>query len=298
MNSLKRQASKAERFAAVRDELRMRLRVVLASRMATMDADQARLQQEITALTERINGWATEIGAKEASQHTLTERGYELDREGQEAQTQANAAALELERATARERGNAERVAELEVRIEAAGAELEATKTQLGGIAEEKAQQHLFLETAAGEAKAFRQKVEARQQEARTAADEVFKVERELETSRRHAMNLLTLAGNARNHTAQGEESLAALEREAERLQAEMGQARNEFENLGVQNGQARQKFETAAEALKRLEGEIAALRAGLQANRAEENSLRTRANQLRSNAEPRRRRRTRTARP
>ena len=47
MNSLKRQASKAERFAAVRDELRGRLRVVLASRMAMMDADQARLEQEI-----------------------------------------------------------------------------------------------------------------------------------------------------------------------------------------------------------------------------------------------------------
>jgi len=283
MNSLKRQASKAERFGAVRDELRGRLRVVMASRMATMDADQARLQQEITALTERINGWATEIGTKEASQHTLTERGYELEREGQEAQTRANAAALELERATARERGNAERVTELEVRIEAAGAELESTKTQLGGIRDEREQQRLFLETAAGEAKDFRQKVEARQQEARTAADEVFKVERELETSRRHAMNLLTLAGNARNHTAQGEESLAALEREAERLQAEMGQARNEFENLGVQNGLARQKFEVAAEALKRLEGEIAAMRAAMQANRAEENSLRTRANQLRS---------------
>ena len=44
MNSLKRQASKAERFAAVRDELRARLRVVLASRMALMDADQARLE--------------------------------------------------------------------------------------------------------------------------------------------------------------------------------------------------------------------------------------------------------------
>jgi len=55
MNSLKRQASKAERFAAVRDELRGRLRVVLASRMALMDADQARLGREIAALTERIN---------------------------------------------------------------------------------------------------------------------------------------------------------------------------------------------------------------------------------------------------
>ena len=55
MNSLKRQAAKAERYAAVRDELRGRLRVVLASRMAMMDAEQARLEQEIAALTERIN---------------------------------------------------------------------------------------------------------------------------------------------------------------------------------------------------------------------------------------------------
>ena len=47
MNSLKRQAAKAERFAAVRDELRGRMRVVLASRMAAMDADQARLEPEI-----------------------------------------------------------------------------------------------------------------------------------------------------------------------------------------------------------------------------------------------------------
>ena len=52
-------------------------------------------------------------------------------------------------------------------------------------------------------------------------------------------MHLLTLAGNARNHMAQGEESLAALEREAERLEAEMSQARNEQENLGVESGQA-----------------------------------------------------------
>jgi chromosome segregation protein len=283
MNSLKRQASKAERFAAVRDELRERLRVVLASRMALMDADQARLEREIAALTERINGSAAEIGELEASQHALTERGYALDREGQEAQNQANEAAVELERAAARERGNAERVVELEARIAAAGAELEATRTQLGGLAEERAQQHTFLESAAGEAKTFRQKVEARQHEARTAAEEVFNAERELEISRRHAMNLLTLAGNARNHMAQSEESLAALEREAERLASEMGQARSEQENLGVQTAQARLRFDAAAEALQLLEGEIAALREALQARRTEENALRTRANQMRS---------------
>ena len=62
---------------------------------------------------------------------------------------------------------------ELETRIAAAGVELEQTRTQLSGIAEERTQQHSFLETAAGEAKAFRQQVEARQIEARTAAEGV-----------------------------------------------------------------------------------------------------------------------------
>jgi len=283
MNSLKRQAAKAERFAAVRDELRGRLRVVLASRMAIMDADQARLEQEITALTEQINGAAAEIGEMEASQHTLTERGYELDHGSQDAQNRANTAAVELERAAARERGNTERVGELEARITASAAELEQTQAQLGGIAEERAQQHSFLETAASEARAFRQKVEARQQEARGAAEEVFNAERQLESSRRHAMHLLTLANNARNSTAQGEESLAALEREADRLEAEMGQSRNELENLGVQSGQARLSFESANETLRRLESEIIALRESLQARSAEENAQRARANQLRS---------------
>ena len=281
MNSLKRQAAKAERFAAVRDELRGRLRVVLASRMALMDADQARLETEIAALTERINGSAAEIEAEEAEQHALTERGYELDSEGLEAQNRANTAAVERERAAARERANTERVAELETRIAAAGAELEQTRTQLAGIAEERTQQGSFMATAAEEARAFRQQVEARQQEARTAAEEVFAAERQLEASRRQVMHLLTLAGNARNHMAQGEESLASLEREAARLEAEMSQAKAELENLGAQSGEARLRYESAAETLKRLESEIAALREALQAHRTNEAAVRARTNQL-----------------
>ena len=282
MNSLKRQAAKAERFVAVRDELRARLRVVLASRMAAMDAEQSALDQQIAALTEHINGSAGEIATLESTQHSTTERGYELDREGHEAQNRANETAIELERAMARGRSNAERVSELEARIAGSGAELEATRTQLAGIAEERTQQHAFLESAAGESKAFRQKVEAQQQEARTAAEEVFASERQLEAGRRHAMHLLTLAGNARNHTAQAEESLAAMQREAERLDAEMRQAGIELEDLGVQKGQSTLRFESAVDALKRLEAEIASTRESLQVRRIQENTQRAQANQLR----------------
>jgi chromosome segregation protein len=283
MNSLKRQAAKAERYGAVRDELRGRLRVVLSSRMAMMDADQARLEAEIRSLSERVNAFAAEIETEEASQHGLTERGYELEREGKETQARANEAAVELERATTRERGNTERIAELETRIAAAATELDQSRVQLAGMEEERKQQGEFLQSAEGEVREFRLKVETRQQEARAAAEDVFKSERDLEANRRQAMHLLTLAGNARNHTAQGEESLAALEREGERLEAEMAQAHNEKENLNVEGDLARSRYESAAEALKNLEAEIAMLREQLQARRADENTQRTLANKLRS---------------
>ncbi len=283
MNSLKRQAAKAERFAELRDLLRAKLRVTIASRMARMDAEQVRIDAEIATLTMQIDESAAGIETLDAGQHELTAQGYELDRVGQAANQQANAAAVELERAAARERGNSERVLELESRLAATAAELEQTRVQIAGVAEERAQNRAFLENAAEEARAFRQQVEARQTEARGAAQQVFDAERQMETGRRQAMHLLTLAGTARNQTAQAEEALASLEREAQRLENEMGQARAEAENLGAERGQANLRFEGAAESLKQLESEIAELREALAVRRQEEAALRTQSNQLRA---------------
>ena len=282
MNSLKRQAAKAERFAELRDLLRAKLRVTVASRLTRMDAEQVRLDAEIAALTIQIDESAAHVESLDAAQHELTGRGYELDRTGQAAQAQANAAAVELERAAARERNNAERVAELEARLAATAAEIAQTKTQITGIAEEREQHKVFLATAAEEAQAFRAQVESRQQEARLGAQQVMDAERLVESGRRQAMHVLTQAGIARNQTAQAEESLAALERDAQRLENEMGQARAEAENLGAERGQAHIRFEGAAESLKLLEAEIADVREALQVRRGEEAALRTRSNQLR----------------
>jgi chromosome segregation protein len=108
------------------------------------------------------------------------------------------------------------------------------------------------------------------------------RAERDLEGARRHAMHLLTLAGNARNSMVQGEESLAALEREAERLDGEMGQAHIEQENLGVETGESRQRFGASDATLKRLEEEIAKLRETAQSKRTDEGARRALANQMR----------------
>ncbi len=283
MSSLKRQAAKAERFAAVRDELRARSRVVLASRLTLMDAEHSRLELAITRLTERIDAGAAETARLESSQHALTERGYEFDRACQEAQNAANEATLDLERAAARQRANSERLTELEARLITIAAELEQTGDQLAGITDERSEQNRFLETAANEAGAFRQIVEAKQQEARSIAEEVFGAERDLEAGRRDVMHLLSLSGNARNSTAQAQGSLVLLENEAARLADEMDHAGAESMNLKDQHEQMKQRLGRVTETVHWLESEMADVRTDQQARRHEESVLRARANELRS---------------
>src|SRR5437763_5947121 len=54
MNSLKRQASKAERYAKLRDEMRAKLRIVLASKFSALDHEATQLEIQINTLGEEM----------------------------------------------------------------------------------------------------------------------------------------------------------------------------------------------------------------------------------------------------
>ena len=226
MNSLKRQAAKAERFGAVRDEMRARLRVVLASRMARDGCGAAFSGGRDRRLSTEIEGYAAEVDALEGEYSTGTARGYALDISAKEASAKASQAAVELERAVSRQGSNEERIAELDARTTSGAAELGQAKQHLDGLTAEREGQRIFLETAAADSANFRQRAQHKQQQVRDAAQAVGIAEQKLETARRQAMQLLQQAAQARNQTAQAEESLASLEREASRLATEMAAAR------------------------------------------------------------------------
>ena len=259
MGSLKRQAAKAERYAALRDEMRARLRVVLASKIAQMDGEQNAVTEEIAKLTAQIDDHNANIEQLDGEHTTHTSRGYELDAAAKEAQTRASQSAVELERAASRQHANQERIAELEARTAAGTAELEQAKQHLASLTAERDSQRSFLENAASEAATFREQAQARHQQAREAVTAVSAAEQRAETSRRQAMQLLSQMGNIRNQATQAEESLAALERDADRLSTEMNAARRDLEALGAERGQASLSFESVTERLKNLEAEIAA---------------------------------------
>ncbi len=283
MASLKRQAAKAERYGKLRDEMREKLKVVQASRIAQMDAQQAALEAEIADLTGKIDAGAERVEALDQEHAALMARGYELEDAAKDAETRANQRAVEIERADARHQTNQERIAELDARMAAAQAELTQVQEHLQGTHSERESQRAFLESAASATAEARERTRLKQAAMRETVAAVLAAEQQSEGARRQAAQLLSQVGQTRSQISQGEESLAALQREAERLTTEMEAARRDLEALGAERGQISLTFESVTETLQRVEAEIASLRAEIESGRAEEQGARRHADQLRA---------------
>ena len=274
MNSLKRQASKAERYAALREEMRARLRVVLASRLATLDADRAKTDLQLTELAVQLDERVAVVTSLDAEQHADTERGYALDAEGRAAAQTASDSAVELGRVESRRRSNDERIAELAARHAARDAEMAAEREQLAQVALEREQQAAFLENASSETAAMREQAQTAQHSAGSARDAVNAAEEALEAARRTGLHMLTQEGHLRSARSQAEEALAALVRDADRLSHELEAAHGELATLGNERGQATLAFDTAAGRLSHIETEVAATQASLASARGREAEL------------------------
>jgi chromosome segregation protein len=283
MVTLKRQASKAERYGALRDELRGKLRVVLASRLTQMDAEQSAASTEITRLAGLIDTQAAELETMDAKHSSGVARGYELDGQIRESGAKANQSAVELERIAARTTSNADRIGDLTQRIATGDDDLAQARAQQESLAGELEQHRSFLENATAESADSREAAQAQQAQAHEATRNVLAAEALAENQRRAGMQIMQRASQANNEQAQAEAALAGLDRESERLADESATAREELEALGVQQGQIKISFEDVTARLKRLEAEIVDIRHQLESKRLEETQSRRRGDELRA---------------
>jgi chromosome segregation protein len=285
MGILKRQASKAERYGQVRDELRSKLRVVLASRLAQMDTEQTSTSAEIARLAALIDTQSAQLETMDTEHSTGVARGYQLDTEIRSANSRANASAVELERIAARTASNADRVADLTQRIASGNDDIAQSRAQLESLAGELESHRSFLENATAESTASRDAAQAQQAQAHEATRNVLAAEALAEDQRRAAMQTMQRAAQANNEIAQAEAALQGLDQESARLEAESETARTELESLGQQRGQVKLSFESVTERLKRLEAEILDLRHTLESRRLAETQSRRRGDELRAEA-------------
>jgi chromosome segregation protein len=283
MNSLKRQASKAERYAKLRDEMRAQLRIVLASKFAASERESAELDEQLDALTKEMQERNAAVQQLEQEQGEGTERGYAIEAELRENRERLSQLAMEIERAHARRRTNEERCAELSARSAASEAELAQARQRLASLEAERDSNQQAVESAAADLATAHQELYLAQQEVATAAEALADLERRQEEARVLVFDNISSASRLRNQLAQAEERLAGSDREARRLQGEIDNANLQTEAFAGQRGQLALEFETVSQRLGGIAQEIGQLRALIDSNRQEETNAKTRLDSLRA---------------
>jgi chromosome segregation protein len=283
MNSLKRQAAKAARYARTRDEMREKLRVVLASKFAQLQREKGQLEAELSGITEELHLRTDAVRLMESEQGERTQRGYEIEIGLRQIGERLSQIALESDRATAKSRTNEERCAELVRRSETAQAELGETSEKFATLEAEREQNREILKTAANDVCAAQQELNARQQEAQAAAGALATTERDQEQRRVAIMQAANDSASVRNRIIQAEENIASLERETQRLQNEITSANVQLENFGGERGQLTIEFASASEKVASLDAQVSEARAKLQEKRTAETDSKRRLDGLRA---------------
>ena len=271
MNSLKRQASKAERYARLRDEMRAKLRVLLASKFAQLDAGASALEVQLAEVSEELRANGEAVQQMEAEHGERTRRGYGIERESQENRERLNTLALEIDRAAERRRTNEERCADLEARSAGAQAEIGNMEEQCARLQQELETNRATLESANVDVASAQQELQQRQQDAAAASAWLMDVERQQEQRRDAILQAVSAASAVRNRVTQAEERMAALDREAQRLHDETSTAKQQLESFGGQRGQLGLEFESASQRVSALTVQLAEVRQNLEAKRTAE---------------------------
>ncbi len=271
MNSLKRQAAKAERYAKLRDEMREKLRIVLASKFAQMVNEEQTLHGALEAVSEEIQSRTESVTTRETEHTERMQRGYAIESEITQNTQSINALALETERANGRRNTNEERCAELEIRSATATAELERAQANLASLTQELQTNRQFAESAAAEVAAAQHEWQARQQEAHAAGRSLSDIERQQEARRSSVMEVMSSVSQVRNQISQAEENMTSLDRESQRLEREIASARVDIESFGGRHGQIAFEFETVTQSVTALGTRIDETRTQIDIMRKEE---------------------------
>jgi chromosome segregation protein len=132
--SLKRQASKARRYAEIREQMRGLLRQVLASKAKELDLEADRLAGLLGGISQQETQEANSVTEQEAEQERLSARTYELEGELRQHQNILGQTALELDRSENRILFNRQRTAELTGRLQQLSVEIEQGRAQTAEV--------------------------------------------------------------------------------------------------------------------------------------------------------------------
>ena len=230
--SLKRQASKARRHRDLTEELGSSLKLALTSRFLLLDAECARIRQDLKSLQMACAEASRELERLDVNERAAAERLEQLEGELVRLREACSQADLERERLASRLDQTRQQIAALERRRTEAEAERAGLASELQELELKAAERHRRAEEVKSEAMSAGQVVNqalARQAE---LAEALREAERRLESGRHGLLSAVANAAKLRNQLVQTGETAAALDRQAARTAAERTAASDENQQL------------------------------------------------------------------
>ncbi|HMD10554.1 MAG TPA: chromosome segregation protein SMC [Candidatus Acidoferrum sp.] len=282
LGSLKRQASKARRYAEIRDQMRGIVRQMLAGKARELDAEAERITKQLTELTAAETQNALTIQQQEGEQDRLNQRIYELDAEIRQNQNVLNLTALEVDRTENRISFNQQRATELGSRRTQISAEMAEAAAQATEWQTRSTTQKVAVTSLREESGALSARVEELAVRAESRASQIQESEARIEALRRSASqagdSLLRLHGEQK----QAEEALVHHLEALHKREASEHELLETSIRIRDEADQAAYDWEAASSQLNALSQNAAALQARIADLRQQRETTTQKADALR----------------
>jgi chromosome segregation protein len=232
VNSLKRQASKARRYAELQSELQARLRVVLSGQYRLLERDAAKTAIDLNLASAELKSLGERVAEKEQAHERQQAACYRFERQLTEARRQLAELRVEAERTRGRLESQVKESGAIEQRIAQAENESRELGLRLGAFDQEIAAHRKNVEVLEEQIAQLRGRMAEINRQRESLQVRVIDGEQAIESGRQLILRLLGEASTLRNQLAQIEEYLAGIDRETARSTREEQVAAAEIERL------------------------------------------------------------------
>ncbi len=293
VNSLKRQASRARRYADLKKQRDENLTVLLASRHHDLQRRLAEASAEMNSAEGQYGGLAGRVKEMESARDAGRRQQQEDEQTLEQQRNELSNLTVELERWRSRAEQQARTVEETGQRREHAGVEIVELDTRLRELEEELKVEQQALSEAGGLTEQVRGRLGEKTTELEATDAAIQDHEQRREEIRRRVLQVLGEVASLRNELAKVEEFLAGNQRHIARVEEGKAAVESELAQLEVRRGEldrqmadGRSGVETLAQTRDRVQQEIVLLKQQSQQRRQETEQLQQELSRLRARSE------------
>ncbi len=293
VNSLKRQASRARRYADLKKQRDENLTVLLASRHHDLQRRLAEASAEMNSAEGQYGGLAGRVKEMESARDAGRRQQQEDEQTLEQQRSELSNLTVELERWRSRVEQQARTVEETGQRREHAGAEIVELDTRLRELEEELKVEQQALSEAGGLTEQVRGRLGEKTTELEATDAAIQDHEQRREEIRRRVLQVLGEVASLRNELAKVEEFLAGNQRHIARVEEGKAAVESELAQLEVRRGELDRQMadgqsgvDTLAQTRDRVQQEIVLLKQQSQQRRQETEQLQQELSRLRARSE------------